>query len=545
MSASVHYDLVVIGGGSGGLACSKAAAKLGKKVAVCDFVQPSPPGTTWGLGGTCVNVGCIPKKLMHNASLIGDLMKDAPSFGWDVAPDPKHNWETMVNNVQMHIKSLNFGYRAELMSNAVKYYNAFATFTDPHTVQALDKKGKTTTLTADQFVVAVGGRPKYPDIPGAKEHCVTSDDIFSMKTPPGKTLVVGASYVALECAGFIKGTGFETTVMMRSIPLRGFDQQMAEIVKRNMETEHGVSFIEKATPSAVELAPSGKKLVKWKYTDGTTGEAEFDTVLLAVGREVCTGKMGLETTGVTISSNGKIPTTHEQVPGRRRRRRRPPFPDPPLPHLPASPPARASPSHPRLPLPHKQTNVPHIFAIGDVIDGDKLQPPSNLTELTPVAIQAGKHLAKRLYGQSSTAADFMDYQQVPTTVYTPLEYGAVGLSEEEAEKKYGPGGLDPNKGIEVYHTYFTPLEWTVPHRGENAAYAKVICDKADNERVVGLHIAGPGAGEMVQGFAVALKCGATKAHFDQTVGIHPTNAEQFTTLHVTKASGDSAEQTGC
>eukprot|EP00900_Chrysochromulina_parva_P022467 jgi/Chrpa1/4854/Chrysochromulina_OHIO_Genome00010222-RA len=196
--ASVHYDLLVIGGGSGGLAASKAAAKYGKKVAVCDFVKPSEAGTTWGLGGTCVNVGCIPKKLMHQAAQIGEIMKtDAASYGWE-ADAPKHNWETMVNNVQLHIKSLNFGYRSELMSNNVKYYNAYATFTDPKTVVAVDKKGKETVLTADAFVIACGGRPKYLDIPGCKEHCITSDDVFAMPTAPGKTLVVGASYVALE-----------------------------------------------------------------------------------------------------------------------------------------------------------------------------------------------------------------------------------------------------------------------------------------------------------------------------------------------------------
>ena len=227
---SVHYDLLVIGGGSGGLACSKAAAKLGKKVAVCDFVKPSPAGTTWGLGGTCVNVGCIPKKLMHQAALLGEGMKDAASYGWEVPPEPKHSWETMVGAVTMHVKSLNFGYRADLMSNAVKYYNAYATFVDEKTVKAVDKKGKETTITADKFVIAVGGRPRYPDIPGAKEHCITSDDVFSMKTPPGKTLVVGASYVALECAGLLHGVGFDTTVLMRSVPLRGFDAHMAGLV---------------------------------------------------------------------------------------------------------------------------------------------------------------------------------------------------------------------------------------------------------------------------------------------------------------------------
>jgi len=490
--ATQHYDLLVIGGGSGGLAASKNAAKLGKKVAVCDFVKPSPAGTTWGLGGTCVNVGCIPKKLMHQTALLGEAMKDAKEYGWDVPEVPKHKWEDMVNAVQMHIKSLNFGYRAELMSESVKYFNTYATFTDPHTVKAVDKKGKETIITADQFILAMGGRPKYPDVPGAKEHCITSDDIFAMRTPPGKTLVVGASYVALECAGFIHGVGFETKVMMRSIPLRGFDQQMAGQIKTYME-EIGIPFIEGAVPSSIEKVGEKKK-VTWQYKDGTTASEEFDTVMFATGRDVCTTGIGLEAAGVKLSANGKIPVANEQ------------------------------------------TNVPHIFAIGDIIDGDALSPPSALTELTPVAIQAGKLLAKRLYDGATMQ---MDYTNVPTTVYTPLEYGCVGMTEEDAEGKHG------KDNIEVYHSYFKPLEWTIPHKGDNACYAKLICDLKDNERVLGLHICGPNAGEMTQGFAVAIKLGATKADFDNTVGIHPTVVEEFTTMHVTKRGGGSAEKTGC
>merc|ERR1719198_428551 len=316
-----------------------------------------------------------------------------------------------------------------------------------------------------------------------------------MKTSPGKTLVVGASYVALECAGFIQGVGCDTTVMMLSIPLRGFDQQMAGQIKTYME-EGGIKFLNQMVPVSVEKAPSGRKLVKYATTDGaTTAEDEFDTVLIATGRDVCTTSMGLEHTGVaTNPKNGKIPTVCEQ------------------------------------------TNVDHIYAIGDVIDGDALSPPSQLTELTPVAIQAGKLLANRLYAGGT---ELMDYQMVPTTVYTPLEYGAVGMSEEDAITKYG------DEKVEVYHTKFTPLEWTVPHRGDGECYAKLLCLLDDNERVIGLHVAGPNAGEMTQGFAVALKCGATKADFDNTVGIHPTCVETFTTLTVTKRSCESVEAESC
>ena len=500
---TAHYDLIVIGGGSGGLACAKKASKLlgqsdaGPKVAVCDFVKPSPPGTTWGLGGTCVNVGCIPKKLMHQASLLGEGMHDAKSYGWEVAEQTKHNWETMVTNVQMHIKSLNFGSRSDLMTEGVKYYNAYATFTDANTVTAVDKKGKTHTLTADKFVVATGGRPRYPDIPGAKEHCITSDDVFAMKTPPGKTLVVGASYVALECAGFINGVGFDTTVMMRSIPLRGFDQQMAGHIKTYMEETAKIKFLDGAVPTAVELTDGGRKKVTWQLKDGTTASDEYDTVLLAIGRNVCTDAIGLDAAGVKVNPrSGKVPVSATE-----------------------------------------QTNVPHIYALGDIIDGEALDPPSALTELTPVAIQAGRLLASRLFVDGFEGK--MDYGLVPTTVYTPIEYGSCGLAEEDAIAKLG------EKNVEVYHSYFKPLEWTVPHRGDNACYAKIICDLTDSERVIGLHVCGPNAGEMTQGFAVAMRCGATKADFTNTVGIHPTTAEEFCILSVSKRSGDSAEKAGC
>jgi pyruvate/2-oxoglutarate dehydrogenase complex dihydrolipoamide dehydrogenase (E3) component len=228
-SAAHHYDLVVIGGGSGGLACSKAAARLGKKVAVCDFVKPSPAGTTWGLGGTCVNVGCIPKKLMHQAALLGEAIEDAAAYGWEVGnvegAKPKHSWERLVRAVQSHVKSLNDGNLEQLKSPEVTYYNAFASFTDERTLRCVGPGGEETTLTAGSFVLAPGGRPRYPDIPGAKTHCISSDDVFALSSPPGKTLVVGASYVALECAGFLRGLGSEVAVMMRSIPLRGFDEQ--------------------------------------------------------------------------------------------------------------------------------------------------------------------------------------------------------------------------------------------------------------------------------------------------------------------------------
>lgn len=488
-----EYDLVVVGGGSGGLACSKEAARFGKKVAVLDFVKPSPAGTVWGLGGTCVNVGCIPKKLMHNAGLVGDtLSKDAKFFGWKLGEKPTFNWEDLVNNVQDYIGSLNFGYRTDLRSKRVEYINAYGVFKSPHEMELSYRDGKKKTITARRFVIATGGRPKYPGIPGDKEHCITSDDIFSMSTAPGKTLVVGASYVALECAGFLTSIGFDVTVMARSIFLRGFDQEIAEHLASDMK-EHGTKFIRPGVPTRIEAAEGGKKRVFWKGDDDMEKDDLFDTVLLAVGRTAETHAIGLDKAGVTADKeSGKIQAHNER------------------------------------------TNVPHIYAIGDVLQG---RP-----ELTPVAIAAGKLLARRLYDGSRVQ---MDYENVPTTVFTPLEYGAIGLPEEDAIRRFGAAN------IEVYHSYFKPLEWALSHeedvmfRDDNKCYAKLIVNKADNERVVGFHYVGPNAGEVTQGYGVAFKLGATKAHFDATVGIHPTISEEFTILRITKSSGESAKKTGC
>jgi len=485
-----EYDLLVIGGGSGGLALAQEAARKdpNKKIGVFDFVSPSPQGTTWGLGGTCVNVGCIPKKLMHHASLVGESFHDGIQYGWQIPEDIKIKWDTLVTGIQDHIGSLNWGYRVALREKKVEYINAKAVFLNPHTVQATTRGNKVTQHTARRFAIAVGGRPKQLEIPGG-EHCITSDDLFSREVPPGKTLVVGASYVALECAGFIRAMGFPVSVMARSIFLRGFDQQMANMATDYME-QHHVTFIRPAVPSNIQKMEDGRLKVFWKNAD--TGEQQndvFDTVLVAVGRRADTDTLGLEHAGVVYDKNGdgKIPVG-----------------------------------------PNEQTNVPHIYALGDVIKGN--------LELTPVAIKAGRLLARRLFTNSKV---LMDYRYVPTTVFTPLEYGACGYAEETAIKEFG------EENIEVYHSYFKPLEWTVTHREDNACYCKLITNKLDNERVIGVHYLGPNAGEVIQGYGVAVKAGATKDTFDLTVGIHPTCSEEFTTLNVTKRSGAEAKKTGC
>lgn len=474
------YDLLVIGGGSGGLACAKKASKLGAKVALLDYVKPSWAGSTWGLGGTCVNVGCIPKKLMHQASLLGEGVHDAHAYGWTNLGDKKLDWAALVQAVQDHIGSLNFGYRVQLREENVKYLNKLGRFVGPNEVEAKGKDGSTEIITAKRIVIAVGGRPRPLGIPG-QELSVSSDDLFSLQKSPGKTLVVGASYVALECAGFLAAFGYDTTVMVRSILLRGFDRDMSQRIGTYME-EHAVKFIKESSPVSLSKTPAGRILVKWQ-----TGEDEFDTVVAAVGRNADLKGLNLEAAGVKIDEkSGKIPTTEER------------------------------------------TNVNNIYALGDVLLGTP--------ELTPVAIETGKLLAKRLFGGSTEA---MNYELVCTTVFTPLEYSCCGLSEEAARERFGDDAL------EVYHSNFTPLEWTVSHRETNACYIKVLVNLADNERVVGVHYLGPNAGEVMQGYGVAMKMGMTYRDLVSTVGIHPTTSEELTKLDITKRSGEDPTKTGC
>jgi len=546
-----EYDLVVIGGGSGGLACSKEAIAKNDnlRVAVLDFVKPSPQGSKWGLGGTCVNVGCIPKKLMHTAALLHNYSEDAVSYGWP-ASHGKHSWSTMVTHVQDHIKSLNFQYRVSLREKGVTYLNKLGRFVDPHTLETTDAKGNKKNITSARFVVAVGGRPSPLSCPGG-ELAISSDDVFSKEDAPGKTCVIGAGYVALECAGFIAGLGDKphvhkkccddddcqdhhdhdhghdhghehehghdhghdhdhgdggccgggscgdgcgdgkcgdgkcssssnVVVLVRSILLRGFDRDIVTSVRDSL-VAHGVRIEDEVLPTSIARLPSGKLLVE--MSNGKS--EEFDTVLVATGRYADTVGLNLEAAGVATGKNGKIPCSNEQ------------------------------------------TNVPHIYALGDVVEG--------VPELTPSAIMAGKLLARRLYANST---EVMDYTTVPTTVFTPLELGTVGLTEEKAIEKYG------EEDVDCYISSFKPLEWTICDDNHSTACKfKIVFQKSTN-KVLGIHIAAPNSGEIMQGFAVAFRKGLTVEDILTTVGIHPTTAEEFTTMEILKSTGATGEKAG-
>eukprot|EP00521_Asterionellopsis_glacialis_P008202 CAMPEP_0195285368 /NCGR_PEP_ID=MMETSP0707-20130614/3220_1 /TAXON_ID=33640 /ORGANISM="Asterionellopsis glacialis, Strain CCMP134" /LENGTH=618 /DNA_ID=CAMNT_0040344849 /DNA_START=42 /DNA_END=1898 /DNA_ORIENTATION=+ len=489
---SYDYDLVVIGGGSGGMAAAKEAAGFGAKVACLDFVKPSPQGTTWGLGGTCVNVGCIPKKLMHQGAIIKEgIHLDAEAFGISVgeskADGPnevitEHSWETMRENVINYIRGLNFKYRVKLREKSVTYLNKLGKFVDTHTLECTDKKGRVSQITSSRFLVAVGGRPTPLDCEGG-ELAISSDDIFSREKSPGKTLCVGASYISLECAGFLAGIGLDVTVAVRSILLRGFDRECADMIGDYME-DHGIKFKKQNLPKKLEKIDGDR--IQVTFTDDTVDV--FDTVLVAIGRQADTDKLGLENVGIEVNpKNKKIYTKLEQ------------------------------------------TSCPNIYAVGDVMEG--------CPELTPVAIQAGLFLARRLF---NGATEPLDYQNICTTVFTPIEYATVGLSEDDAIDKFGA------ENIEVYHSSFMPLEWSLSNgRSGHNAFTKVIVDKSPEENVLGIHFVGPNAGEVMQGYGVAMKDGLTFKSLIDTVGIHPTSSEEIVTLAVTKSSGEDAAAGGC
>merc|ERR1712086_948746 len=407
------YDLFVLGGGSGGCASSLEAARIaGLRVAVADFVKPAwgAYGTTWGVGGTCVNVGCIPKKLMHIGSSLGEGSAiDAPSFGWQAAAEaPAHNWTEMTANIHTYIKSmLNQGLLDGFEANGVTYHNAYGKLLDNHTIELTDADGNVVTKRAKYILLAAGGRPNHGNFPG-HELCTSSDDLFWMKEAPGKTLVVGAAYIALECAGFLTGIGCDVMIHVRSILLRGFDKECVGKIGEFMES-HGTKFAMGA------------------------GNQRF-----VVGKEK---KVGCHYT----------------------------------------------------------------------IDGEE---------------KVVKRLFKGENASSIGDKACMDYRSIATTVFTPLEYGTVGLSEEDAIDKYGADGFTSLTKVAK------PLEWALSPARQNDAnkgFIKMLVLNS-NDKIIGFHFLGPNAGEVLQGMAVAIKAGATRQDVEDTVAIHPTTAETMCML---------------
>ncbi|XP_051810174.1 thioredoxin reductase 1, cytoplasmic-like [Acanthochromis polyacanthus] len=489
------YDLLVIGGGSGGLAMAKEAAGLRIKVLILDLLAPSPRGTERELGGSSFNMDSI-RKFLQQATLLGKAVQDSQKYGWRFRHEVSHGWSELVQAVQEQLKSASLELTRELKSCGVFYLRARGEIVAPHTVEVTDVNGRKRHLTAETLVVATGDRPQYLDIPGDREYCLTSEDLLSLPHPPNRTLVICGCAEGLECADFLSSLGLQVTVMLQA-DLQGFDLKMAKKIENYMFVG-GVDFLHHCSLSKVEQtegvisvgdlattpqqASKGRLQVTIISKDGQIKQDHFDTVLLAVGRKACTSGIGLDSVRVQCSQDTGGIVVNER----------------------------------------DQTSVDHIYAIGSVQHGR----PST----TGLSVHAGKLLARRLYGSDSILCD---YTLVPTVALTPLEYAACGLSEEKANLTFG------EDSVEVYHSCYWPLEWTLPARNKNSCYVKVICHVPDHERVVGLHVMGPNAGDILQGFVAAMKCGLTKQQLDATVGIHPGAAQVLTSLTQTQRMSEA------
>uniref|UniRef100_A0A1A9W6Z9 FAD/NAD(P)-binding domain-containing protein n=1 Tax=Glossina brevipalpis TaxID=37001 RepID=A0A1A9W6Z9_9MUSC len=473
------FDLICIGVGSGGLACAKEAVSLGAKVACLDFVRPTPFGTRWGVGGTCVNVGCIPKKHMHQAALLGNAIEDASHFGWSVPSDYALNWKKLVTEIQNNVKSTNWLIKVEMRTKGITYFNGIGSFIDQNTLKVKMVNGSEQQITGKFILIAIGNRPVYPKIPGALEYGITSDDLFSLSKPPGKTLCVGAGYVSMECAGFLNELGFNVTVMARAEILSSFDQEMATILKDHMASR-GVTFLQYRLPKSVEQADNKQLLVKFRNlkNEGFEEQGVFDTVIWAMGRRALLDDINFSAINLTIEDHEIVVNDFEQ------------------------------------------TSVPNIFAVGDVVKGKP--------KLTPVAVLAGRLVARRLF---AGADDRMNYENIPTTLFTPLEYSFVGITEGEALRRFEENGVD------VHHGYYNPIDFILTGRPTSYCYIKVITRREEPRRILGIHFIGPNAGEIVQGFAVAINCGLTMDALFSTVGVNITNAAEITKVFITKRSG--------
>jgi glutathione reductase (NADPH) len=443
-----QYDYIAIGGGSGGLATAQRAAEYGARALIIEKAR---------LGGTCVNVGCVPKKLMWTAASIAHAAEDAAGYGFDLAVHG-HDWARLKAARDAYVARLNGIYAANLERRKVDWVHGSARFIDAHTVQVNGR-----TYSAPHITLAVGGYPALPDLPGI-ERAITSDGFFELAERPTRVAVVGSGYIAVELAGVFASLGTQVHQFVRQAGvLRQFDTMLGAGLAREM-TAQGIVIHTEANPRAILAEGDAHRL---ELTDGSI-HGPYDAVVYAVGREPATQDLGLEHTGVVVK-HGYVPTDDFQ-----------------------------------------NTSVPGLYAIGDV---------TGRAPLTPVAIAAGRRLADRLFGGMHDRR--LDYDGIPTVVFSHPPVGTVGLSEEQARVQHGDA-------VRIYSASFVPMYHALTHRKVRMEM-KLVCVGAD-ERVIGLHVMGHGADEMLQGFAVALKMGATKRDFDETVAIHPTASEEFVTM---------------
>ena len=440
------YDLFVIGAGSGGVRAARIAAGFGARVAVAEDRY---------MGGTCVNVGCVPKKLYVNASEFGKCFKDGQNFGWS-GETPLFDWATLRDHKKAEISRLNAIYENLLAGVKADVIKGRARIIDGHTVAVGEQH-----FVAEKILIATGGWPHIPKFPGS-EHAISSNEVFDLAQFPKRMAIVGGGYIAVEFAGIFNGLGARVTQLYRgSLFLRGFDADIRahaakEIAKTGVDLRFGVN---------VQSIASGLGGLQILLTDGAT--IEVDAVLYATGRRPNLEGLGLESVNVKVSAEGNIEVDDKYC-----------------------------------------TSEPSIFALGDVTGG---------IELTPVALAEGMSFARRQFGGLQ---DKVDYDFIPTAVFCQPNIGTVGLTEDAARARFG--------NLRVFKSVFKPMKHTISRRDEQT-FMKLIVDSA-SDRVVGAHMMGPDAGEIMQGIAIALRAGATKAVFDSTIGIHPTAAEEFVTM---------------
>jgi glutathione reductase (NADPH) len=449
----MDFDLFVIGGGSAGVRCGRIAAGHGARVAVAEE-------RFWG--GTCVNVGCVPKKLLVQAGEYGGWADDAAGFGWTIKKGP-HDWAKLIAAKDREIGRLNAIYRRLLDHAGAKIFDARAVLLDPHTLEVAGHR-----VTAEHIVIATGGHPTRVAFPGS-EHAIISDDAFYLPTMPRRVAVLGSGYIAVEFAGIFAALGAHVDLVYRApLPLRGFDHDMREATAEAL-TAQGITLHPGCTPRSLELDGDTKILTLSNGTRLTT-----ELVFSALGRAPATARLGLDKAGVATTAAGAVIVDA-----------------------------------------HLRTSQPHIYAIGDVTDR---------LNLTPVATAEGHALADTLFGKHPRS---ISLQNVPTAVFTTPPFATVGLTEEQAAA-HGP--------VDIYLSKFTPMRHTLTGRARKSVM-KLVVDQA-TQKVLGAHMLGEDAPEIMQGLAIAIVMGATKADFDRTIGIHPTAAEEFVTLRTrTRVAG--------
>ncbi|PSJ45230.1 glutathione-disulfide reductase [Zobellella endophytica] len=446
-----HFDYIAIGGGSGGIASANRAAMYGKKVALIEAKD---------LGGTCVNVGCVPKKVMWHGAQVAEAIKlYAADYGFDV--DLKgHDWARLVASRQAYIGRIHQSYDRVLGNNKVTVIKGFARFKDANTVEVNGEH-----YSADHILIATGGEPIVPHIPGA-EHGIDSNGFFELTEQPRRVAVAGAGYIAVELAGVLNALGSETHLLVRKqAPLRSFDPLLTDTLVEVMATE-GPRLHTHSVPRSVEKQADGSLTLHLENGESLT----VDCLIWAIGRRPLTRGLNLEAAGVSVDQHGYIKVDEYQ-----------------------------------------NTTAPGVYAVGDNI---------GYVELTPVAVKAGRQLSERLFNNKPDAR--MDYDLIPTVVFSHPPIGTLGMTEPQARDHYG----DDN--IKVYTSSFTAM-YTAVTRHRQPCKMKLVC-AGDNEKIVGIHGIGFGMDEILQGFAVAVKMGATKADFDACVAIHPTGAEEFVTM---------------